>query len=413
LSAGTRPAVDRRIWLLAGVAVVGLSIWAAVTASTQTGDYGNPHCAHWQCDDPAASLHALVTGHLGTFFRTQSVIGLTSVALRAPAVAIAHAAGGGLEAEYRAGALVCIAAASLLATWLAMQAHRRGAPLAAALAALVLWTVAIVWSRALFFGHPEEPLAAALVIAAAVLAADRRPVAAGVALGLAIGTKEWAFLAAPAALAAGARDEWRRMLAPAAIAVALTLGVMAVGNPSAFRSAHEAQQRGDRHTTTPANVWFRAGHKRATGHRGQVVAYVIYPPKVVGRWCRPFVILLALVTSFLFVRRRGAGSADVLGLIALLFLLRVVFDTQTFSYHLIPMLMATTAWEVIGRRRFPVVGAAAMVAFQLTVHQVAPHMSANAFNAIYLAWTLPLAAYLLVVVMRREQVAAAQPARLC
>ena len=43
-------------------------------------------------------------------------------------------------------------------------------------------------------GHPEEMLAAALCVIA-LLVSDRRPLWAGVALGLALATKQWAVLA--------------------------------------------------------------------------------------------------------------------------------------------------------------------------------------------------------------------------
>jgi hypothetical protein len=392
---------ERRLWLLAGAAVVALTAWSAYGLTSATGDYGNPGCSDWHCEDPSTSLHALVTGDLGTFFREQPGVGLTSLALRAPAVAIAHAAGGGLRAEYRAGALMCVVTAGLLAVWISWRARQRGASLPAALGLLVLWVVAIVWGRSLTFGHPEEPLAGALAIVAVLLAAERRPVAAAIAIGLAIGTKEWAFLAAPAVVLAGQPRDWRRMALPAVATLGLTIGVLAIGNPSSFRAAHEALQHGDEHPLTPANVWFRFGHKQITAVSGSVVAYVVHPPKAIGRWCRPFVTLLALVTGLIFYRRRGFGSLDTLALVAFLFVCRGVFDTQTFSYHLSPMLMAIPAWEVLSRQRLPVVGALAAVAFELTVHVVAPHMSANAFNAIYLAWTLPLLSYLLVMAMRR------------
>jgi len=51
-------------------------------------------------------------------------------------------------------------------------------------------------------GHPEEVLASTLGAAAVIAAGYRRPGLAGVTLGLAIGTKQWALLAAPPVLLA-------------------------------------------------------------------------------------------------------------------------------------------------------------------------------------------------------------------
>jgi hypothetical protein len=319
-------------------------------------------------------------------------MGLTSLALRAPAVAIVHATGGNIIDEYRAGAAVCFAVASLIAVWLAWLAHRRGAPLVAALGAIALWMIAILWSRAFLLGHPEEPLAAALALAAMATAANRRAVAAGILLGLAIGTKEWALLVAPAVVLLGLPADWKRIAGAALAAVVLTTGVMAAGNPSSFRSAHEGQRVGDERTLSPATLWYRLGHKRVVGQGGGQVFFEVYPPKVIGRWCRPFVILFALIASLLFARRRGWGSLAAFALVAFVLLARDLLDTQTFSYHLIPMLMAVAAWEVFAKRRLPLVAAAATIAFQLTMRVVfdSPDISSYGFNAIFLAWTLPL-----------------------
>jgi hypothetical protein len=392
-----------------------LALFAAlVAASTSkgTGDYGNPVCAHWKCDDPAASINALARGDITGFFSAQPAMGLTSLVLRAPAVALIR--GQDLTAEYQAGAAVCCAVATLIAVWVAWRARRQGAGVPAVVALLALWTIAILWARTMPLGHPEEALAAALGLAAVILAGERRPIAAGVALGLAIGTKEWALLLAPAVVFAGTAIDWRRMAGTALAAVALTSGVMAIGDPGAFRAAHEGQRAGDTHTVTPASVWFRLGDKQIIGRVGNQEYFKAYPPKLVGRWCRPLVILLAALTIPLFLRRRGFECPDALALGAAILVLRAILDTQTFSYHLVPMLMTTAAWEVFARRRFPVVAIAAMTAFQLTVHVVAPGLSSYQFNSIYLAWTLLLLAILAVAAFRprtaRRSAAPAVPA---
>lgn len=383
-------------------AAVGLSASAGPGGA---GDYGNPVCANWGCDDPSRSLHDIATGDISGFFKFQPAMGLTSLALRAPAVAIAHSGGGGLRSEYQAGTAVCFAVAALLVVWVAWLMTRRGVRLPAVLGALALWMVAIVWSRSQMFGHPEEPLAAALVLASLATAVSGRGVLAGVLLGLAIGTKEWAFLAAPAVVFAGGAGNWLRLGAAALAVTLVTIGVMAAGSPSTFHKAHEGQRAGDEHTVTPANVWFRLGDKRVVGRQGDLVFYKAYPPKLVGRWCRPFVIAFALLASLLFARRRRWDAAGALALAAFVLLERVLFDTQTFSYHLLPMLMAVALWEVFEKRRLPLIAAAAMIAFQITARKVAtdPDISSDAFNAIYLAWTLPLFGLLAVFSFRRTR----------
>jgi hypothetical protein len=400
----------RRLWLLASLTFVGMATWI-VLSSSATGDYGSPRCAHLRCDDAAPSLHALAGGDVAGFFRAQQDIGLTSLLLRAPAVAVARAAGASTAGEYRAGALVCMVATALLAVWLAYLARRGGAPVPSVVGFLVLVAVLLLWSRSLFFGHPEEPLAAMLALLAAMLALDGRPLGAGVALGLAIATKEWALLAAPGVVFCAAPAVWKRT-AVAAVAIAAVLtATMAVASPDSFRAAHDAQSHAETRTVTPASAWFRLGHKKVVAASATAIAYVVYPPREIGRWCRELVVLLAALTAVLFVRRRGFGSPDALALIALAFVMRSVLDTQVFSYHVEPMLLAVAAWEVAARQRVPVVAAAAIACFELTARVVAPHMSADAFNAIYLGWTLPLAAYMGVVALGAPSAAPGWPTR--
>src|SRR2546430_2498440 len=115
------------------------------------------------------------------------------------------------------------------------------------------------------FGHREEGRAGSVALAAIELAVGGQPLAAGIVLGLAIGAKEWALLVAPAVVLAGSAAQWKRVAAAASLSVVLLLGVMAIGNPTSFRLAHEGQRAGDKHTLTPATLWFRLGTKRIVG----------------------------------------------------------------------------------------------------------------------------------------------------
>src|SRR5207302_1113379 len=79
----------------------------------------------------------------------------------------------------------------------------------ARLAVVALALASPVTFKALYFGHPEELLGAAMCAGALLLAARGRSLAAGVLLGLAIATKQWAVLAfVPTLLAA--REARRR-----------------------------------------------------------------------------------------------------------------------------------------------------------------------------------------------------------
>ena len=90
---------------------------------------------------------------------------------------------------------------------------------------------------------------------------------------------------------------------------------------------------------------------------------------------------------------------------------RGILDTQTFSYHLIPMLMAVAAWEVFARGRLPVVATLATVALQISTRVLFTDndISSWTFNTIFLSWTTALAVYLLFAAMRRERARAGSP----
>jgi hypothetical protein len=237
-------------------------------------------------------------------------------------------------------------------------------------------------------------------------------VLAGALLGLAIGTKEWALLVVPAVFAVGLGPGWR----PAAVAclavVTVTVGMMAVGSPSTFREAHQQRADGAGNTLTPASIWWRAGERQLLDQRAGFNVYNVYPPKQIGRTSRPFVALLGLVGGLLLWRRGRHDAAAAFALAGFLLVARVVFDTQTYSYHVVPMLMVVTAWEVVAKRRFPFVALATMVAFQLTARGVfaGAGSAPDTFNAIYLAWTLPLLGLLAFAALRRPRVNAARPA---
>ena len=88
-------------------------------------------------------------------------------------------------------------------------------------------------------------------------------------------------------------------------------------------------------------------------------------------------------------RRRG-NPDDLLQLVALLFLLRCMLDPLTFSYHHTPFLVALIAFEAL-RRRVPVLSAFTIGALLLMNEVVVPSGDARLINAVYLAWTIPLA----------------------
>ena len=352
---------------LAALAVVGAIAFTAPFTPTDAGDYANPTCAAHRCDDAAPAIVALQDGQIATFFREQPAMGSFSLIIRAPAVAIARAAGGNTSAQYRAGALICMLAAVLLAFGAAFQARRRGvAPLAAfALGALVIFNPAN--GDALQRGHPEEILAAAL-LAGAALSAARRPLLAGALVGLAMATKQWALLGLlPVAFIALEGTRLRLILSAVGVAALLVLP-MAIGNPGAFRAATSAAANPPG-SAKPLNVWFPLAHSETITTRlpdGSLAtgkAWIL--PHTLDRATHWLIIALCAGLIALWWWRRGPGPAVLL--LALVLLIRVGLDPRAHPYHLTPFVMALAAVEamVVARVPWRIATAAAVLAVVL------------------------------------------------
>jgi hypothetical protein len=110
--------------------------------------------------------------------------------------------------------------------------------------------------------------------------------------------------------------------------------------------------------------------------------------------------VLAAFPLTVIAYRRGVRAEDALPLLALLFLVRCVFDPVDNYYYHLPLLMALLAWDVKMQRRLPYTTLAASVSLIVTNS----FLVGTASSAFYLAWTAALAVFL-VSVLRRLTVA--------
>ena len=120
--------------------------------------------------------------------------------------------------------------------------------------------------RALEYGHPEELLGGVLCVAAALAALGRRPVAAGLLLGLAVANKPWAVLAVVPVLLVLDRGHLRALAAAGAAAIA------PVGPHGARGRRRRAggEKRGDHHwTPVPALAGVVVRRRSQPGRGGQ------------------------------------------------------------------------------------------------------------------------------------------------
>jgi hypothetical protein len=338
-------------------------------------------------------------------------MGPVSVLLRAPFAALAQLGDDSFLTQYRWGAFACLLATGLIALWLANVALDRGAPRVACVLLAAGLLVNPLTYRALALGHPEEALTAVLCVAAIVTAFRGQALAAGVILGVAMATKQWALLAAGPVLLAAPPSLRRSTAAWALAAVLVAMAPVVLGNTDRFRDATRAASAPDANAT-PTNVWWPlAENVQMEGLAPGTEAR--RPPEAVQKLAHWLVLALAIAgTVALALWRREPGLEAALALTALIFLLRCVLDPYTFSYHHWPFFVALASYEVIGRRRLPWLAAGAGLALWYMSYHLSQSGDPDPLLHFYLAWTLPLAgvlAWLTVRAAARPSAATARP----
>jgi hypothetical protein len=370
-------------------AALGLLVVSAlICAGTPLGvDYSNPS---WIGTNSAGeSVEALARLDFATAAERQPIMGGFSLLVRAPFVALAGLFGGGMLLEYRLGSLACLIPLAALAFVLARMVGGER-PWAIRLLVVGLVLAAPTTFKSLFWGHPEEVLAAALAVGS-ILLARRHGLLAAALLGSAIATKQWAVLAAIPVVMAAPERRVRIVVAAAAVAL-LWMAPLAIGDLDRFIEQNRANGQAGV-GVTPSSLWWPFGDvvNRSAGLRGgEVDVYSI--PAWMTELSQPLTSAVVFGTSILFwIRRRSCGVADALALFALVMLLRCVLDPMTISYHHAPFYTALAAAEIQRTRRLPVLTLITAAVLVLTA-ELAP--MPNLLNAVYLAWSLPLAAFL-------------------
>jgi hypothetical protein len=365
----------------ASVGLVALAaIWVAwLGFRVQTpGDY---------TPDYAPAMNALLAGHLGGFFGHLPTNGAGgSLLLRAPASMLAAALGAGQLTIFRFGAFFCVFLTGLLGLYLARLVRPGEWRSLTRLTVVGLCVLSPAILDAILFGHPEEPLGAALCVGAVLLAGRGRTTLAGLALGLAVINKPWGILALPPVLLA-ARGARAQLVAVAGAVAGAWFGAAYLVSPAQFaRAAHGASTAVVAH---PEDLWWPLARFHSVP--GVTQAYLV--PHLISAHARQLVVLLAVPPSLMLARReRGTGNA--LALLALLLLCRCLLDPSNHVYYQVPLVIAITAWEVTSGR-FPVRALVATGSFWLIFHAISGTGSLTAQFVAYLMVTLPLGAMLL------------------
>ena len=386
-----------RLSALLVLAVLGLTGFAG--ARMQPGlDYFN---------DAGGPIDWLVRGNLDQFFANQPLMGPLSLLVRAPFVALVFDSDE--PTVYLMGVLPCLAALGALAIVLLrrMEADGRSATERAAVGVACLASPLVV--AAVHWGHAEELLTSALAVGGVLAAGRGRAGWAGLLLGAAVATKQWAVVAAIPALLAlpGARV---RFALVAALVVAAFYVPMLAGDPDRFMKVVEAASStepaeilgvhvaadlpGSR--VTPTNVWWPF----ATAY--EMPAGTLYrQPEWLGRLTHTLILAVAVVLGALaWRRRRGSLDArDALRLLALLLLARGALDPMSLDYYHLSLVVALAAAAAVGDRRDAIVAVAAAAGLgavfaqpAISFYDVSDHAAVK--HVAYLAVVVPLAAWL-------------------
>jgi Gpi18-like mannosyltransferase len=269
----------------------------------------------------------------------------------------------------------------------AREARRQ--PFYAALAFVIVFCASGPVFRALQLGHPEEPLAGALAVAAVLAAGAERPWSSLALLLLAAATKPTAILAvAPAyiALPAERRGELVRRIAPG---IALTVLFLAAGALAVKAKTLELLDTGTA-ARYPSLWWQFASPDPRVVFDGAV--WKVLEPRLLPAWfgrVTHVLIPLMLIPAAVLQARFGRQTLSAaLALLALLMLLRCVLDPVDNTYYHVPFVMALATWEFLDRRGLPVVTLLGSLGLWLALYGFPKlGMPQRAESIIYLAVT--------------------------
>jgi hypothetical protein len=341
------------------VAVATAALLWPIFRLTGSGDY--QVYTPVQGDNAGPGLNALLHGHIAGMVSLQPLMGLTSVLWRLPFLAVAVRANAGLQTSYDVGAAACLIIASGLVAWLVARARSLPQLAYAAVGAAAI-AVGPATLQAPGVGHPEEVLASVLAVGAVLCAYDDRRGAAAVLLGLAIGTKQWALLAAPCVLLSlpGARAA----VATKALLVAAPLtALLPLASPTAFAQADAGV--GNLRYANVFSLWWPIGPTYPDS--GHVIAHLL-PLGLTRSEAAAFALIVAVAAIWLYARRAGAGRlprVDGLALLCALGLLRCITDPDPLAYNFVAVVIPLAAWEAGRLRRPPVLTVVVCVALAL------------------------------------------------
>jgi hypothetical protein len=344
--------------------------------------------------DAGPALHPLAGGDLHAALGHQPAMGWFSILLRAPFAFFARHAGA--LVEYRVGNVPCVLVLAALGAWLAVEMReRRNAPWLACAVVIGLAVLGPMNWHALSAGHPEELLGAALCVTAVLAAATgRSPLMAGLLLGIALATKQWAILAAGPALLVAPRGRAQIAAVGLAVAAALTFIPVLAGSHELLSPASNIAPSTT--TSQPASIWWPLGHVDIIHPYGWPIERRVIPAWI-ANLSHPLIVGLGVLLPLALLartRRYAVSRETALTLLALLFLLRCVLDPMTIGYYNLPLLVALLGLEALHRHGLPLLSLVSNLVLWYLVVEVPWGLQPGKVAAIYLAWAIPLGVYL-------------------
>ncbi|HKG67107.1 MAG TPA: glycosyltransferase 87 family protein, partial [Solirubrobacteraceae bacterium] len=186
--------------------------------------------------DASTAIDTLARGDIDGFLHQTPLMGPFSLLLRAPFVRLVFDSS--LDTVYFAGVVPCLAAVAGLAYALRRRMTALGRPAAA----ITLVTVVALLNNGVFrsvhWGHPEEILGGALCAGAVLAGLRDRALLAGLLLGLAVATKQWAVIAVIPTLLATSQRRIALLLVAGAVGGGLMLPSYLV-KPATFVAVHK------------------------------------------------------------------------------------------------------------------------------------------------------------------------------
>jgi Glycosyltransferase family 87 len=247
--------------------------------------------------------------------------------------------------------------------------------------------------RTLLDGHPEDLLATACAVGAVLAARGGRTGWASVLIVVAVVAKQWAVLAILPAAMAAPRGGWRIAAAGAVGTVVLLALQTQAGGPNHAAITSTGLLFHPHQVFWPFGVpatpdFVAGGHGTTMG------------PAWLAPLTRPLIVGSGIVLAIAWWLRSGPkrNRDDVLGVLALAFLLRCMLDPWDLVYYHLPLVVALAAWEARRGRELPVLSVVVSAACWLTFVIYDARTGYGPYVA-YLAWTVPLAIGLAVALL--------------